>query len=354
MTLSFLFPREDPGQTLRFRRYLIASGTSLMFVCLLALCVLEGVLETRPFAIASTAVIAIILMFYAAFRSGLNKRAKDRSLTVPMMLCATGVVSYALYHVGPARPVFLLMFPVILFFGVFRLNTRALLLTSAVIQVSYALVISLLLDVDNGLERPHIEIFQWVMLTAVLIWFSFMGGYIFDLRGRLKQSEYDELTRIYTRRRVLELLARERAACDRGGGDLSVCMMDIDLFKHVNDTLGHYAGDIVLQTFVAVAQRELRTIDIMGRHGGEEFLVVLPQTSLEGARECAERIRKQTELARAPGAGRGRRITVSIGVAQYRPGERLLSMLQRADAALYRAKAAGRNRVECEEKALAA
>jgi diguanylate cyclase (GGDEF)-like protein len=348
MTLSFLLPQDDPGQMLRFRRYLIASATSLTFVLLLGLCVLEGVLAVRPFAIASGAVLAIIVGFYAVFRSGLNKKAKERSLTIPLMLAATCVVTYALYYVGPARPVFLLMYPVILLFGVFRLNRTALLLTSALIEVGYGVVISMLQSDPASLDRPHIEILQWAVLTAVLIWFSFMGGYIHDLRRRLKESEYDQLTRIYTRRRVLELLARERAASDRGGGDLSICMMDIDLFKHVNDTLGHYAGDVVLQTFTKVAQRELRSIDIMGRHGGEEFLVVLPQTALEGARECAERIRRQTELAKTPGPARGRRVTVSIGIAQYKLGERLLHTLQRADAALYRAKAAGRNRVECE------
>ena len=347
MTLSFLLPQGERVQVLRFRRYLIASGTSLMFVLLLGLCVLEGVLAVRPYAIATAAVLVTIAVFYVLFRSGLNKKAKDASLTIPMMLCAICVVTYALYYVGPARPVFLLMYPVILFFGVFRLNRTALFFTSAFIEAGYAAVIALRLQTPAGLDRPHIEILQWVVLTAVLIWFSFMGGYIYDLRTRLKQSEYDELTRIYTRRRVLELLAREKAACDRSGSDLSICMMDIDLFKHVNDTLGHYAGDLVLQTFVSAAQGELRSIDILGRHGGEEFLLVLPQTSLEGARECAERIRRQTELARAPGAGRGRRITVSIGVAQYQIGERILHTLQRADAALYRAKAAGRNRVEC-------
>jgi diguanylate cyclase (GGDEF)-like protein len=347
MSLSLLFPHSEPGQALRVRRYLIASGTSLMFVVLLGLCVLEGVLAVRPFAFATAAVLVSIAVFYALFRTELNRKAKDPSLTVPMMLCAIGVVTYALYHVGPARPVFLLMYPVILFFGVFRLNRTALLFATAIIEVGYAIVISMLLQSSPGLDRPHIEILQWVVLTAVLMWFSFMGGYIYDLRRRLKQSEYDELTRIYTRRRVLELLAREKAACDRSGSALSICMMDIDLFKHVNDTLGHYAGDIVLQTFVNAAQRELRSIDILGRHGGEEFLLVLPQTALDGARECAERIRRQTELARAPGAGRGRRITVSIGVAEYQIGERILHTLQRADAALYRAKAAGRNRVEC-------
>ena len=167
MILSLLFPHSEPGQALRVRRYLIASGTSLMFVVLLGLCVLEGVLAVRPFAFATAAVLVSIAVFYLLFRTELNRKAKDPSLTVPMMLCAICVVTYALYHVGPARPVFLLMYPVILFFGVFRLNRTALLFATAIIEVGYAVVISMLLQSSPGLDRPHIEILQWVVLTGM-------------------------------------------------------------------------------------------------------------------------------------------------------------------------------------------
>ena len=112
-----LFPANDVEQRLRFRRYLIAAATSLMFVFLLTLCLMEGVLSAGPFAAAAVSTLAAIACFYALFRYGLNKRARDRSLTVPMMVCATIAVMFVLYFVGPARPVFLLMYPVILFFG---------------------------------------------------------------------------------------------------------------------------------------------------------------------------------------------------------------------------------------------
>src|SRR5262252_6235586 len=97
---------------------------------------------------------------------------------------------------------------------------------------------------------------------------------------------------------ILQLLGREKIRCDRGGGPLSICMLDIDRFKNVNDSLGHAAGDEVLRKSVRVAEDQLPTIDFMGRYGGEEFLVVLTQTEIEGARECAERVRKHTEHTR--------------------------------------------------------
>ena len=342
------FPRQDRDQSVRFRRYLIAAGTSLMMVFLLAVAVLEGSLAARPFAVASGTAVAAIAAFYALFRSGLNQKAKDPSLTVPMMVAAICVVSYSLYHLGAERGAFLLMYPVIMFFGVFRLDTRALLAVCAFVLGAYASVLALLAQRPSALDPPRIELIRAAVLAAALIWFALMGGYVHDLRNRLRQSGYDELTRAYSRRRVLDTLGHEKIRCDRGAGALSICLVDIDLFKSINDRFGHGAGDLALQSFVRIAQAELRAIDFIGRYGGDEFLMVLVETPLTGARGCAERVRRQMEVAERPEPLGQHRVTVSIGVAQYRPGELLDETLRRADEALYRAKTTGRNRVEVE------
>jgi len=122
----------------------------------------------------------------------------------------------------------------------------------------------------------------------------------------------------------------------------------------VNDTLGHLAGDLVLKHFASEVKKSLRTIDSFGRFGGEEFLLVLPRTNIEQARLCAERIRRMTEELAFPELDRSFSITSSFGIAQYRPGEDLKDMLSRADTALYKAKHAGRNRVESAELELVA
>jgi len=116
----------------------------------------------------------------------------------------------------------------------------------------------------------------------------------------------------------------------------------------VNDSLGDATGDEVLRRSVQVALNELRAIDFIDRYGREEFLLVLTHTGIDGASECAERVRVQTERTGFTVAGHARHVTVSIGVAQYRRGESLQAMVERADAALYRAKAGGRNRIELE------
>ena len=153
MALRFsLFPGDDREQGVRFRRFLIAAGTSLLVLVLLGVCVLANVLAPRPFGVAAGIVLVSVAAFYAVFRSGLNRHARDPSLTVPMMLAAIGVVTYALYHLGAARTVFLLVYPMVMFFGVFRLATRALLLVGTFILCAYALVVWLLRSSTGRLD----------------------------------------------------------------------------------------------------------------------------------------------------------------------------------------------------------
>jgi diguanylate cyclase (GGDEF)-like protein len=133
----------------------------------------------------------------------------------------------------------------------------------------------------------------------------------------------------------------------------SVCILDLDHFKRINDRFGHIAGDGVLTSFADKARSELRGLDLMGRnnsgawfgrYGGEEFIIVLPNTSLLGARNCAERIRHITSDTSFDDV---LRITVSVGVTEYRIGEDVEDTLRRADQALYNAKNGGRNQIVC-------
>ena len=263
-----------------------------------------------------------------------------------MMLAAICVVTYALYHLGSVRTAFLLIYPMIMFFGVFRLGTRAQLLVGAFIMCAYAFVVRLLAEQPAGLDPTAIELLRGLVLAAVLVWFSFMGGYVHDLRRRLRESGYDRLTGVLNRGRVLDVLAHEKTRGDRGAGPMCVCLLDLDQFKDINDTGGHHSGDLTLQSVAKIVRHELRVIDFIGRYGGDEFLLVLIQTRLDGARECAERIRQRISLNDSIGNDAHRQVTVCIGVTQYRQSESLQDTLQRADAALYRAKTAGRNRVE--------
>ncbi|MEG3193938.1 GGDEF domain-containing protein, partial [Lysobacter sp. D1-1-M9] len=123
--------------------------------------------------------------------------------------------------------------------------------------------------------------------------------------------------------------------------------LDIDFFKKFNDTFGHHAGDRVLTRVAAAAQGALRQIDRLGRIGGEEFLAVLPDTGAEAGAQVAERVRSCVEDLDLDDIAEGIQVTISIGVAELHPADAdFKALVARADRALYRAKANGRNRVE--------
>ena len=163
----------------------------------------------------------------------------------------------------------------------------------------------------------------------------------------LELAQKDGLTGLPNRRYLMERLKQEVAVADRYHTSLSVMILDLDKFKTFNDTYGHLKGDELLKAFSVMLMSAVRAADITGRYGGEEFCVVLPNTSIKGALVIAERIRETMETTKIPigseqpPAGR----TLSIGVAEFTQGDTEEKLLSLADAALYRAKEGGRNRV---------
>jgi two-component system cell cycle response regulator len=162
----------------------------------------------------------------------------------------------------------------------------------------------------------------------------------------------DFLTSAYNRRHFMQLAGAELSRAGRYGRPVTLMMLDIDFFKRVNDERGHAAGDEALKAFVNLIRDVLRDQDRLGRMGGEEFAVVLPETAQDAAVVVADRLRSRLAVLEIPvGGGGPLRLTTSIGVAEckLRDGEGLEAGLSRADVALYRAKALGRNRVEVAE-----
>ncbi|MGY1521688.1 GGDEF domain-containing protein [Luteimonas sp. A482] len=159
-------------------------------------------------------------------------------------------------------------------------------------------------------------------------------------------ATHDALTDLYNRRHFMAVLDKEIARALRHGRELALCIIDVDLFKPVNDTFGHIAGDEVLRRIGAVLRQHVRSDDIAARIGGEEFAVLLPEGSAGDAVAFAERLREAIAATIFSPGGTPRQITVSVGVAPLRsPDTSRSQLLAAADAALYRAKHEGRNRV---------
>ncbi|OAN37096.1 hypothetical protein A6A03_05485 [Chloroflexus islandicus] len=156
-------------------------------------------------------------------------------------------------------------------------------------------------------------------------------------------ANYDTLTGVYNRREFVRLATLELARAQRYGHDLALILIDIDHFKSINDRFGHHTGDEALVCFAAVWTAAKRAQDIFARWGGEEFILLLPETNQQQARQLVERVR--TKALTTPLAARNEHLAIkfSAGISAYTPGETLEQLVQRADLALYQAKQNGRN-----------
>ncbi|MFO0753784.1 MAG: diguanylate cyclase [Thermodesulfovibrionales bacterium] len=166
---------------------------------------------------------------------------------------------------------------------------------------------------------------------------------LIDLTTWLKQlSSTDNLTQIYNRFAFNDLLATELQRAQRYKTGLSLIMFDIDHFKRINDTFGHMAGDEVLKSLVRLVKGSIRNVDVFARWGGEEFMILAPETDIEAAYNVAERLRSEMEQHCFTTVGH---LTSSFGIAALRAEDGVDTLVKRVDDALYRAKEGGRNRV---------
>ncbi len=162
-----------------------------------------------------------------------------------------------------------------------------------------------------------------------------------------QQASIDPLTGLYNRRQYEELIEHEMRRARRAGTPLALCILDIDHFKRVNDTYGHGVGDEALQFLAALCRETVRETDIVGRLGGEEFVVALPDTALDDALLFSERLRTRLEQAEIETESGVIRLTVTIGVAELSSQDASLKdFARRADQAMYAGKRAGRNQVQ--------
>ena len=209
-------------------------------------------------------------------------------------------------------------------------------------------------DMETELRSQSGRVF-WARVSAQRLRFAgedALLGALVDItdqrraQDRLRElATRDSLTDVYNRRHLEEIARKELARSERNGRPLTMAMLDVDHFKQINDTYGHQVGDEVLCEIARRFAKSIRASDILGRYGGEEFVVIFPETNLEEARVVSERL--LTAVAGQPiAAGRGAiSVTVSIGLTTFVSGQDMERVIERADAALYVAKANGRNQV---------
>ena len=364
-----IIPTDDFDQSLRIRRFFMAFASYVMWMIFVFYCYVQGFF--RMSLGGTLALYAFVVSFnlavYIILRSGFNTRFKDPSLTLLQMILATLTIIVVAYYTDEIRGILLLIYLVVFVFGAFRLQLRQFFVMSLFALTGYGYVIILLLAHHPDKIDLRIELLQLAVLASVLSWFSFIGSYINHLREKLVKTNIelskanetirhsaiiDELTQVYNRRQMIRILQREKALADRGEPSFSLCIFDLDDFKRVNDTFGHLMGDLVLKTVVQAIKDNVREVDYIARYGGEEFVVILAYPDLDDALICAQRLKELTSNLIFPGLPEDFRVTISVGVSKYQSIEPIDALIGRADAALYRAKMSGKNRIEPQDLTL--
>jgi len=311
-------------------------------------------------AYAATTLVAVMVALVFS-ETGFAERFKDHHFVLPQ-LCVSVAIMLAFTYVAPqVGGMFLCLLFLVFNFGSLRSTPRQ----SAIIWTATTLgVAGLFLLTDKPIGLPHgsePERFATMLMFALTIgrcmflamFSSSMRQSLYESGQRLREAykrieelaELDELTGSFNRRCIMRMLEEEITRSARLNNPCSIALIDLDFFKRINDVYGHPTGDEVLRTFAITVFANIRTIDRFGRYGGEEFLLVLPDTTRESAAQMLDRLRAIIAELDWSAFSPGMKVTMSAGVATLRRDENSDTFLARADSALYAAKAQGRNRI---------
>ena len=348
----------------RIRLAMSGLAALLMVFCLVVMnsVAAAGLASTSEVRVWTACSVLGLIAVYAAIRSGWSRRFKDPALTLAQILYAITCCAAAFVIAGPARGVTLPILAIILMFGIFGLTTRQMLGVLVYSLVAFGVASGVVAARDEPDYPPVVAAAYVGMVVVVLLSSTFLTTRVQSTREHLRRQKaelaqaleqirqlatHDDLTGLLNRRAMLDRMQLEQRRSLRSGSPLLIAQLDIDHFKAVNDTHGHAAGDLVLQSFADTVRRNVRDTDVLARWGGEEFVLLLCDTPASDAVTLMERLRQAVQAMQVPVAQGGQPITVtvSIGLARHTPADPLAGTLERADRALYAAKAGGRNRV---------
>jgi len=346
------------------RGAILLIAISFILIVVLAVQVLESVVF--DWGITVWRIVVVIICLPSAFiaRSMVKRLDTDRKVNVLRIFIA--VLHFSALFVGVGMTVYLSGRGLVTYSNL--MLALAMIMLTSVERPEFMIVISSIMFVSLSIHivsefgtHGHIMteistagIFLTLMGLASTLsrnraWDMFLQEKrINEINAQLKDmSEHDPLTGLFNRNRTVDELERQIERSKRYGEPFCVAIMDLDFFKKINDTYGHNAGDRVLNEFSQKVGRRLRASDIFGRWGGEEFIIIIPQTDIDDAYKMMENIRKQLENHHYSGIGR---ITFSAGICQYDGHQTSMQIIDNADHALYDAKKLGRNRVKACER----
>lgn len=339
---------------------LVASSLGIDTLILFAYAEIGAVSQLVPFVYFAVA-FAVTLLFFVLSECEVSDRFKDHYLTTWQVLAMSLIQLVGFIYAPQIGVLFLGILFVIFGFGALRLTVRQALSAFLLIMFAFGAAMyfhPVFFGVPNATAAERA-----VTMTALLLILGrcvIVGLYGSSLRTQLYQrgtqlrealeqieqlAEIDSLTGLANRRTITKHLDDEVGRVRRSRSPSSVAILDIDWFKKINDRYGHPAGDEVLRTFGINIFANIRSIDKFGRYGGEEFLMILPETHVEAAANLLDRLRGIIRALQWKTIGPTLDVTFSAGVVEILPEDTCDTVLVRADAALYTAKLSGRNRV---------
>ena len=347
----------------RFRLAQAWLACVLLCFCVLALhaAAAFGMVSDGPIWWWSAASLAGMLTVAVMIRTGLNKRFADPAMTMQQMLYAILCSAWAYSFAGNAHSLVGIILAVILMFGMFGLSSRQVLWVGLYTLVLFGVVMVFASQRDPDHYPPGEEICYFVMLCIMVLGVGLLTVRLHRMRDRLRSQKveleaalahihrlatHDDLTGLVNRRHMQELLENERMRLERSEQDWCVALIDLDHFKSVNDAHGHAIGDEVLRALSRHAHTLIRRTDVLARWGGEEFVLLLPNTPIGMAVTSLERLREHFHANPLVVRGIELPVSFSAGLTEHQRGETIAQTLERADKLCYQAKTLGRNRVE--------
>ncbi|WP_246774963.1 GGDEF domain-containing protein [Bradyrhizobium diazoefficiens] len=354
---------KEAAKRARQRRpmYFAQAVSFLLDSAILCLYHLAGTTDARVAVAYATAGIGWTGLMWAASEVHLTDRFRDHYLSVPQSLGSVTIQLIAVYLAPEVGFYFVSILFIVQGFGALRMSARQAASVWTFASVGLTLLFActdepIAMPMATPAER-HLALLCFVTALGRCAFTGLYGSSLREMlykRGKeLKEAharieelaQVDELTGLLSRRYIMRALNEEISRASRSGTPCSVAIIDLDFFKRINDGYGHPIGDEVLRSFAISVAANIRTVDKLGRYGGEEFLLILPDAPQDHAVKVVDRIREIIGETNWDAIGGGLKVTMSAGVSQLRSDEAPDDVLARADMALYRAKDAGRNRV---------
>jgi len=350
----------DRAQRVRLKQSLMAAGVYLGLSAIVGLGVWWGVVAWQPALWLVGGVVGLSALFYAVIRSGFNQRHTSDPALTRLQCVGCVVASCAAYAItGPLRGAMLMALVMGQVFGVFALTSLQARRQAAISMVAIGVTMAACTYAWPLAYPWQEEVLHFLLVALMLHTVGRLSGLLSGIRNKLSHQRaqleaalaqnrllatQDELTGLSNRRHMGTLMMAERGRQSRSRAPMSMVLMDIDHFKRVNDQHGHQAGDQVLQIFADVISNALRGGDAIARWGGEEFLMMLPNTGADEALMCVERMRMLLAERRFDHIAPQLTVTFSAGIGVCQLEDKLDTIIERADRAMYRAKTTGRNR----------